>query len=166
MKGGFFLLALLLWHTAEKIQSGILPEMLWTCHLATALSVVGFLGKRPVLVMVGGMFHLFCGLPAWILECFVNGTTLSSAALHLCTPAAGLWVIRREGLSEWAWKGGIGLWVAGFVAGRCMDPGLNINLAWAPYSIWEVPPWFSHLVNLGLVSGSLWVGQKVLGRIL
>lgn len=160
------MLCLLLWHTLEKIQTGILPEMLWTCHLASALTMLGFLFRRPAWVLAGGMFHLCCGLPAWLLEVSLNGTTLSSAALHLCTPLAVPWAARQVVAPASRWWMGIGLWVGGWLAGRWMGPALNINLAWAPYQIWDVPAWFSHLCNLGLVAGSLWGGHRLLQRML
>lgn len=160
---GIGLLLLLGWHTYEKVQTGLLPEMLWTCHIATALAAVGLLGGWPVLAIIAGFFHLGCGLPAWLLEVAVNGTTPSSAALHLVTPAVGLWLARTRGVPRATALGGVGLWLLGLGLGRLVDPALNVNLAWAPYEIWSVPAWVSHLTNIMLVAGAL-TGLQLVGQ--
>ena len=34
---GVALVLALAWHVDEKLRTGLLPEMLWACHLASAL---------------------------------------------------------------------------------------------------------------------------------
>ncbi|MDP2316859.1 MAG: hypothetical protein Q8P41_28465 [Pseudomonadota bacterium] len=165
---GVLLATLLAWHTLEKVQTGLLPEMFWACHLATAIAAVGCLVDRPALSTFGGLFHLVVGLPAWLLELAVHGTTPSSAALHLVTPAVGVWAARREGVPSWIAPAGAALWLGAQLVGRTLDPALNVNLAWHPYDVLPAgfPAWGSHLVNLALVTlalQALTLGAKKLG---
>lgn len=155
--GGVLLLGLLAWHVVEKLQTGLLPEMLWACHIATLLVAIGLLAGRPTLAVVGGMFHLVCGLPGWLLEWWTNGTTPSSFALHVATPVFGVWAARREGVPAWLAPAGAAFWLGAQLLGRLCDPELNINLAWRPYGVLPAsfPAWASHAVNLALVVGLL-----------
>jgi hypothetical protein len=152
--GGLLLLALLGWHVAEKLQHALLPEMLWACHLATFLAAIGLLVDRPSLTVLGGMFHLVCGLPGWILEWSLNGTTPSSFALHVATPIAGVLAARRVGLPSWLALGGSAFWAIAWGLGRLCDPALNVNMAWRPYEVLPAsfPTWASHALNLFLVA--------------
>ncbi|MDP2305880.1 MAG: hypothetical protein Q8P18_07610 [Pseudomonadota bacterium] len=154
---GLLLVLLLAWHTSEKVQTGLLPEMFWACHLASALAAVGLLVNRPALAVFGGLFHVVCGLPAWLLELALNGTTVSSAALHLVTPALGVWAARRHGVPGWIAPAGAALWVGSQLIGRLCPEPLNVNLAWHPYEVLPAgfPAWGSHLVNLALVTLAL-----------
>lgn len=154
---GLVLLALLAWHTVEKVQTGLLPEMFWACHIATGIAALGWLAGRPALAVFGGLFHLVCGLPAWLLETAYHGTTLSSTALHLVTPGLGLWAARRHGVPAWAPLAGVGLWLTSQLIGRALSPELNVNLAWRPFDVWPAgtPVWVSHAANLVCVGGAL-----------
>lgn len=164
---GLLLVALLAAHTALKVRLGILPEMLWLCHLATALSAVGLLVGRPQLAVVGGLTHVAVGLTGWILEILLHGTTVTSTLLHIATPAIGLWMARRRGIPRWLPLGGLALWGFGLVMGRLFDPALNLNLAWRAYDIWppETPGWIYQSCNLGLLLGLMSLTRVVLNRI-
>lgn len=174
------LTALLGWHTAEKLWSGLLPEMLWACHLATALVVLGLLSARPrapgaarpdagrSVAVAAGLFHCGCGLPGWILETLLYGTTWSSAGLHLITPLVGLTVARTYGIPRWFPLFSIGLWLVAQGLGRLVDPALNLNIAWRPYPgvlPEDSPMWWSHLGNLLLVGALSWATRLVLRRL-
>jgi hypothetical protein len=154
---GAGLLLLLAWHVVEKLQTGLLPEMLWACHLATLLTAAGLLLRRPTWVVTGGLFHLAVGLPGWLLETLLNGTTPSSLALHLATPAIGVWAARRHGVPGGVPFAGTALWLGSQGLGRLCDPALNVNVAWHPYGVFPAgfPTWGSHLLNLGIVSSLL-----------
>lgn len=165
--GGLLLLGLLGWHAAGKLGPGLLPEMFWACHLASAAAALGLLLGRPSVAALGGLFHLACGLPGWIAELILHGTTLSSVGLHLATPALGLWAAWRHGVPRWVAAGAAGLWLVGLGLGRLFDPALNINAAWRPYEIWPAgtPNWLTQLCNLALVGGLVGALQLALNRL-
>lgn len=150
---GVFLLLALGFHALEKAQSGILPEMFWACHIATAVATVGLLTGRPALTTLGGVFHLACGLPGWILETYLHGTTLSSVVLHVVTPLVGVRSAVLHGISAWTPVAAIGLWLIAQAIGRSLDPALNVNLAWKAYETWpaDMPFYLSVVGNLLLV---------------
>ena len=164
---GLVLVVLLAAHTALKVQLGLLPEMLWLCHLATAWAALGLVLGRPSWAVVAGLFHVACGGPGWILEIFLHGTTVTSTLRHLATPAVGLWMGRRHGMPRWMPLGWLGLWGVGWAAGRCFDPALNLNLAWRAYEPWspETPVWLYQICNLVLLLGLMTLMRLVLNRL-
>jgi hypothetical protein len=139
---GLALLALLAVHTAEKVPLGLVPEMLWTCHVATALVAVGLLADQPRMVAIFGLFHLAVGLPAFLLDIVLHhDTTVSSVFLHTLTPAAGIVTMRKIGVPRDAPAWGAGLYVGSIGVARLLTPPeLNVNLAFKAYDIW--PAWF------------------------
>lgn len=151
---GLALLALLAWHAADK-PAELRWEMLYCCHLASALVALGFLTRRPAWVGAFGLFHLAVGLPGWLLDVAVAGTTtVSSALLHLGTSAAGLRATWRGETPRWAPLAAGGLVLVGFALGRLAPEALNVNVAWRPYHpSLPIPLWLSHLGNLGLAVG-------------
>lgn len=165
--GGLVLSALLVLHAWGKAAAGILPEMLWACHLATALTAIGLLSGRTGLAALGGICHLVCGLPGWILEVYLNGTTWTSVGLHVLTPVLGVWAAWRHGVSRWTTAGALLLWVVSQGLGRLCDPALNVNLAWKPYQIWPdaAPAWLSPLTNLALLGTGVGVLQFAITRL-
>ena len=164
---GLALLLMLAAHAAVKVPLGLLPEMLWVCHLATLLSALGLLSGRPRLAVVGGLFHVAVGFTGWVLEIVLHGTTLTSTLLHLSTPLIGLWMARRHGIPGWLPLGGLGLWGAGLAIGRLFSPELNLNLAWRAYDVWppETPGWISQSCNLALLLGLMSLARLGLNRL-
>jgi hypothetical protein len=165
---GLLLVLLLAWHVWEKVETGLLPEMFWACHIATAVAAIGALAGVPTLLVFGGLFHVVVGLPAWLLELALNGTTASSTALHLVTPAVGLWRARTAGVPRWLAPAGGAFWLGAQGVGRLFGPELNINVSWHPYEVLPpaVPAWVSHALNLGLVVGALALLQWIAPRVL
>ncbi len=151
------LVLLLGWHTAHKLGSGLLPEMLWACHLASAFAAVALLVGWSRGAAAAAVFHLANGLPAWLVEVLTVGTTWTSVGLHLGTSALILPLWRS--VPGWTPLFALGLWSLGVMLGRLVDPGLNVNIAWRPYPgllPHDSPLWWSHVGNIlliGLCSG-------------
>lgn len=150
---GALLLAALAAHAAAKAEAGLpLVEMLWACHLASAILAVGLLLRARRAVTLGFLFHLAIGMPAFLLDILHNRTTTPTSVLvHVLPLAFGWLVVRWSGL-PWsmvpaAWALWIAAQVVTYFAG---DPALNVNLVHAPWGpLGGVLPgiWAARIVN-------------------
>lgn len=124
-------LVLLAW---LKSRSGLLPEMLWICHVSGALMALGLLAGRPLLSAMGFLCHLAVGLPYYLLDLALGGQTHPvSLALHLLTPALGWMAWRGRPLprpTTWCLLGLHALLVG--LSHAFTPEALNINLAFQP----------------------------------
>lgn len=129
----------------EKAERGKAIELLWTCHVATAVTLLGLLFGRARLIACGCLFHLAIGFPAFIMqELFVEPATLESWLVHIWTPLAGLLALRGTRLPRWVPGLTLGLQLATLAAARLLTPPeLNVNLAWGVFG--GVRNWFSAL---------------------
>jgi hypothetical protein len=161
-------LAVVALHTAHKLNQGLLSEMLWACHVASLLTGIGLLLDSLRLVAIGTVFHLAVGLPAYMLDVLVSGTTLTSALVHSVPPLAGLAFLRRTPLPRWTMASAAGLYLALIPVSRWLtDPALNVNLAFAPYAPLRSllgAPWISWLLNALLIVAALFAAQVVLRK--
>jgi hypothetical protein len=153
-------------HAVHKVQAGLAQEMLWACHVASALIGLGLLVGSISLVAVGTMFHLAMGLPAYLLDWLVSGeTTATSVAAHTVPPVSGLIALRlaREWPRSVPFAAG-GLFVVSALVSRLLTtPALNVNLAFAPWSPVSAlgPSWSIWAMNLGLMVGLLYFADRV-----
>ncbi len=162
----------LLWHTGVKIELGILDEMLYFCHIAAMVQLLGLLTLSPRLVVVGGLYNSLIGFPSWILDVVTTGTTTpSSTVLHLGTAAIGLAYARRFGVPRGLVPASIALTAGAMALARLLTrPELNVNTAFRPYPVWPAgtPLWASVLFNLGLcaavISAGDWLCSRAWGR--
>jgi hypothetical protein len=155
---GLLLLALLALLWTVKRQDGVLPEMLWICHVSAALLALGLLVDRPGWVAVGFLYHLAVGVPSFLLYLFAGGhSAAASIALHFLTPAVGAWAWWGRPLpGSTPWQV-LGLSLALQLAAHAFTPpAMNVNLAfepWAPLAF--VGVWPSRLGNLLLTAALL-----------
>lgn len=170
---GGVILAALVALAYQKYTAAVLPEMLWACHLASALVALGLFTLRPLPVAVGTLLHLCVGLPVWLLDVLVVGvTTAQSFVLHLLTPAAGLFFLisRRPALPRQIAPLAFALAATAAALSRLFTPAeLNVNLAHDIYSpVAHVFPsfWFYQLANYALLAGLLFLGAQALDRTL
>jgi hypothetical protein len=147
-------LAVLALHAAQKLEHGLLGEMLWTCHVASFLIGVGLLTRRTWLVAVGTLFHLAVGAPAYLLDVIVlRTTTFTSVLVHAVPPLAGLLSLRNAApWPRWTPIAAGSLYIALIPISRWLtEPALNVNLAftaWPPLAIWSRSPWLTWLGNV------------------
>ncbi len=122
-------------HALVKLRAGTpLSEMLWACHVASAVLAAGFLAGERRAVAVGFLFHLGVGLPAYLLDAVHNLTTTPTSVLvHALPLGLGGPVVRRTGLPWHALPAAWALWIAAQALTWFTDPELNINLVHAPW---------------------------------
>jgi len=139
--GGAILVSLAL-HALHKGWA-LLPEMLWSCYVASALLAVGILLRRPRLAAIGFLFEVALGLPAYLLEVAATRTTSPTSLLaHLAPLAAGVLELRRTGLPGRIVLPAWALYPLMIAVSRwATPPALNVNLAHAPWapSAWAFP---------------------------
>jgi len=141
-------------HAAQKLEHGLLGEMLWACHVASFLIGVGLLTGRTWLVAVGTLFHLAVGAPAYLLDVIVHRTTtFTSVLVHAVPPVAGLVFLRnRAPWPRWTPIAAASLYIVLIPISRWLtEPALNVNLAftpWPPLAIWTRSPWPTWLGNV------------------
>jgi hypothetical protein len=131
---GLMLLGALALHAALKGMA-LLQEMLWMCHVATALMALGLLTGWYRAVAVAFLLHTGFGTGTWVLDIVVTGvTTPSSVLVHVLPLVAGGLEVRRMG-----WPRGVVLptWV--FFCGWVIfcrwvtDPAFNVNISHKPW---------------------------------
>lgn len=164
---GWLLLGLLLILAALKAQTGVLAEMLWVCHVTSALLALGLILELQRLSAVGFLFHLAVALPAYALDLASGGdTTWVSFLLHLLSPAFG-WMAwrgaRLPAATPWL---ALACYVVLAVICRAFTPAqMNINLAfgpWAPLAFMGI--WPSRIGNLLLMLAQLATVQWLRNR--
>lgn len=167
---GLLIFLALLIHAWDKAQRGILPEMLWFCHVASACIGVGILLRIPWLNAIGFLFHASIGLLGYLLDVFATGTTrLMSVVVHLLPLVLGGVAVRCMGYAEGT------LWrtlVLFFLVVQPLSyfltpPLLNVNLVFSPWP--ALAPWFPNiwlyrLFNALLGLAFLSVGDLLLKR--
>lgn len=85
---GWAILATLAIYAASR--GPLLPEMLWSCHVATALVGLGFITGSRRLVAAGFLFHAALGFPGFLLLVAARGwISTASALVHVLPLAAG-----------------------------------------------------------------------------
>ncbi len=67
----------------------LLPEMLWSCHVATALVGIGLITGSRRLVAAGFLFHAALGLPGFLLLVIAKQWFSAASATRMArSPAA------------------------------------------------------------------------------
>lgn len=167
--GPLLLLALLGAYALEHGREN-LAELLWACHVCTALLGLGLLLGLWRLVAAAALFYVTVGVPAWLLEVVASGTTTaSSLALHLATPLVGGLALRGRPPPRGTVALAFALYPAVLLLSRMLtDPARNINVA---HAVWPaMSPYFPSLglywvFNGVLVLGSLLAGERAWARL-
>lgn len=171
---GFLILAVLVAHAVfTKWPFGLLPEMLYACHIATAILAVGVLFQKKELVVFGFSFHLGAGMWGYFSDiAATHTTTWTSVLVHVTPLVIGFIEVRRSGLPRWApWVSCAFLVLSMVVAYYFTPPVLNVNLAhkaWAPVGAFTNALWATWLINIAfaffLILSSDWLVRKWLAR--
>lgn len=131
--GAAALVAVLAIYAAQKRRNGRWGEMLFGCHVASAILALGVLVGSRFAVASGAVFFAGVGIPAWLVRVVATRTT---TALEVATHVLPI-VVATPWLAEHGIPRGIGLvtW-GGFLVlqlvSRATDPALNVNLAHGP----------------------------------
>jgi hypothetical protein len=171
---GLVMFAVLVAHAlVAKLPFGLLPEMLWACHVATAILGMGVLLQKKELVLFGFSFHLGAGMWGYLFDLVaMHTTTWTSVLVHMLPLAVGFAEVRRSGLPRWAPWVSFGYLISMMVVAYYFTPSvLNINLAhraWAPVERFSSALWATWVVNIGfalfLILSSDWLVRRWLGR--
>ncbi len=159
------------WALHASTKSGVyLQELLWLCHVATALMVVGLLAAVHRLVAAGFLLHAGFGTLGWLLDALATGETApSSVLLHLLPVVIGPIEVRRNG-----WPRGVVLpawlfftaWV--ICSHWVTDPALNVNLShapWGPLASLTGGVWVGGALNSATMLGGFLIVNAVLRRV-
>jgi hypothetical protein len=129
---GLVILAVLVAHAMlAKLPFGLLPEMLWACHVATTILALGVLLPKKELILFGFSFHLGAGMWGYLFDLVaMRTTTWTSFLVHVLPLAVGFAEVRRAGLPRWAPWVSFGFLISMMIfAYNFTPPVLNVNLA-------------------------------------
>lgn len=150
-----------------KVYRGLSEEMLWSCHLATAVIGVGLLAGWASWVTVGVLW-LVIGVPLWLLDLAAGGEfTPPSVLTHVGGLAVGLVGLRQLGVptGSW-WKALLALAVLQQLCRWITPAPANVNVAFAVWAGWErwFPSFRVYLVFLFVVLGIVFFAAESLLR--
>lgn len=159
------------WALHASTKSGVqLQELLWLCHVASAVMAIGLLTGAHRLVASGFLLHVGFGTLGWLLDLLTTReTTPSSVILHLLPLVIGPIELRRKGwtpevvLPAWLFFTGCVLlsrWVT--------EPSLNVNLAhsvWGPLAHLTGGVWVGGALNAASMLGGFLIANAALRRL-
>jgi hypothetical protein len=154
---------LLVLHT----RSYPVDQLLWACHVASALIAIGLVANVANVVAIGTLFHFGQGIPAYTLELLFGGSpSATSVLLHIVPIATGLWALwgqplpRRILIPAWLLTP-ITMVAAYYLA----DPALNVMLVHESFALTApifTARWSLWLGNIALSFAFLATGWLVL----
>jgi hypothetical protein len=130
-------------------------QLLWACHIASAVIAFGLAFEVPFMVAIGLVFHAGEGIPAYVIDLIANGeTTLRSVLLHTIPIGSAAWALwgqpfpRNVLVPAWLLHP-----IAMVAAYLFADPALNVMLVHEPFGssarLFRAL-WLSWLANMGL----------------
>jgi len=139
---------------AQKSMAGLAPELLWLCHVTSALLALGLLADLTLLVAVGFVCQLGLAAPAYVLHLASGGETSAvSFLLHVLAPVAGWLALRGKPIPAAApWCAGALYLLLLVLCNLATPASLNVNLAFRPWTPVDwAGVWPMRAVNLALV---------------
>lgn len=164
---GWGILATLALYAASR--GPLLPEMLWSCHAATALVGLGLVAGSRRLVAAGFLFHAALGFPGFVLLVVAKQWfSVVSAWVHLLPLiAGGMYLKGRELPRATILHSWLILPVMLPISYWLTPAALNVNLShgpWEPAAAWFPNRWVFYL-GLGLVNlAALVLMRAILNR--
>jgi len=157
--GGVILLALLALLTAQKWQAGMAAEMLWVCHVTSAMLAIGLLSDTKILIATGFLYHIAVAIPTYLLHLATGGdSSVVSFMLHTLTPALGWLACRRQQLPAAAPWLALATYLGLMVLCRFVTPeSMNVNLAFHPWGpLAALGVWPVRVLNVFLMFAPLY----------
>lgn len=159
------------WALHASTKTGIhFQELLWLCHVATALMALGLLAGMHRLVAAGFLLHVGFGTIGWLLDLLTTlETTATSVVLHLLPLVIGPIEVRRNG-----WPQGVVLPAWLFFTGCVLlsrwltEPSLNVNVshaAFGPLAGLTGGIWAALALNAALALVGFLIANAVLRRL-
>jgi hypothetical protein len=162
--GGALLLALLLLLTVQKAQAGMAPEMLWVCHVTSAMLAIGLIFDTKILVSTGFLYHVSVAIPTYVLHLATGGdSSLVSFMLHTLTPVFGWLACRKQQLPAAAPWLALAIYLGLMVVCRFVTPeSMNVNLAFHPWGpLATLGVWPVRVLNVFLMFAPLYFARKL-----
>ncbi len=166
---GVVVLAVWIAYAIDKARAGLLPEMLWACHIFTVATIVGLLTRSHSWAAAGFLFHAAAGMLGYGLDAVANWpTSVMSALSHLVPLGAGLLAVWGRIWPRWVYWANVTACAAILpITYLLTEPALNVNLVYAPW-----PPlarWFDSLAllwsyNLAVAAALMWAVDWLLRR--
>jgi hypothetical protein len=150
---GFVPLACFVVHFSAQDALGTRDHMWWMCHVAAVVLGVSLLASVALWTRVAA-FWAFLGVPFWIFDWIVRGsTTKSSIITHTLVPLVGLLALTQFRMPRPVFHtaAACGFWlVVQQLSARFTEPRFNVNVAHRPYALWGgdlvEPAWLWHLL--------------------
>lgn len=156
---GLILLALLVLLTAQKAQAGMAAEMLWVCHVTSAMLAIGLIFDTPLLIATGFLYHIAVAIPTYLLHLATGGdSSVVSFMLHALTPAFGWIACRKQVLPPAAPWLALATYLGLMLVCRFVTPeSMNVNLAFKPWGLFAaLGVWPVRVLNLFLMFAPLY----------
>ena len=165
--GAVVLSGLLAWYGA---QAPSWTELLWLCHVSTALLIAGIALERAPLASLAAVAYLGMGIPGWLIDlALVRSTSPQSALLHTLTPLFAVLAVRKLGYRADSWKRAWLLCAALMAVCRLFTPReLNLNAAYHAYPPLEglLTEWWSTWpVYFAFAAAFLYCGHLLVQRL-
>jgi hypothetical protein len=169
--GGLWLLLLLAVLAWQKTQDALAPELLWMCHVSSALLALGLVADAAPLIATGFLCQGAIALPAYVLHVASGGhTSLVSFVLHLSAPLLGAIAWRGRRMPAAVPLAALALYQLLIVLSQAFTPeGMNVNLAfrpWDPLAGLLPSGWPLRSVNLVLMLAQLSAARWLWNRAL
>ena len=168
--GSVVLLALVCHFVVDKWPHAW-QEMLFACHVATALVGIGALLGRQTLIGAGYLFHVGFGGLGWMLDMASTGVIgVTSTLVHVMPLVGGFWMCRHYQVSRRSIALAFAMCCVLLPVSYFATPAhLNVNLAhgpWPPLAFVVPWLWFHYAVTLASVFVMLlvarWLHSKAL----
>ena len=165
--GGVVLLSLLVLLTVQKAQAGVAAEMLWVCHITSAMLAVGLLSDTKILIAAGFLYHIAVAIPTYLLHLATGGdSSLVSFMLHMLTPLFGWFACRKQQLPPAAPWLALATYLGLMVVCRFVTPdSLKVKLAFHPWGpLTALGIWPVRVLNVFLMFAPLYLARRVWNR--
>lgn len=164
---GWAILATLAVYAASR--GPLLPEMLWSCHVATALVGLGLVTGSRRLVAAGFLFHAALGFPGFLLLVVAKQWfSAASAWVHVLPLAAGGAYLRgRELPRSTVLHSWLVLPLMLPISYWLTPAALNVNLAhgpWGPVAAYFPNRWVFYLLLAMVNLAALLLMRAILNR--
>lgn len=158
--GGACMLLLLAILAVQKTQDGLAPELLWMCHVTSAMLALGLVANAAPLIATGFLCQAAIAMPAYVLHLAAGGhTSVASFLLHVSAPVLGALAMRgRRMPAAIAWIALL-LYQLLIALSQAFTPeSMNVNLAfrpWDPLAGFLPSGWPVRVLNLALMLAQL-----------